>query len=398
MEDSPITVGPFAEAAMTLHHYGLAPIPCATDCDGKVPGILWGRWRRRPGVKAIQGFVGRFPTSNIGIVTGLSGVTIVDVDDPDIVPAMIDRFGETPLHIQTPSGGVHLWFGSSGEGCSDLRRVGLPVDIKGLGGFVVTPPSVRPSGPHAGRPYALKQGTWDDLGRLPKLKPGSLADLRALATRVPTKGKVQEGRRNASIFRKLLRHVPCCDTFDDLLDKARGLNEECEPVLPDAEVAKIAASAWTYQQDGRNWVGQESRAVVAQSEWATLAAYPRGPDAHMLLTMLRLRHSNRSNFVASPKAMASHKLIAGWGHDKYRSALRLLTDLRFLAVVQDGGHGPHDPRLFRFADAAPFQERSRQGAAGGGCTVIIGSRNPTQAEPSMGAATAKQARAGSPTR
>src|SRR5437588_8913304 len=99
--------------------------------------------------------------ANIGIGCDLSNVFIVDNDDPTVVHAMIERFGDTPLKTSTPSGGVHLWYRGAGEGCSNLRREGLEVDLKGVGGFVVIPPSIRPTGPYAGYAYDFLQGSWD---------------------------------------------------------------------------------------------------------------------------------------------------------------------------------------------------------------------------------------------
>ena len=70
---------------------------------------------------------------------------------------MIERFGDTPLKTRTPSGGCHLWYRHNGEpgGLSPH----IPVQLKAAGGFVVVPPSVRPSGPHADRLYEFVEGT-----------------------------------------------------------------------------------------------------------------------------------------------------------------------------------------------------------------------------------------------
>src|SRR5689334_19390554 len=168
--------GPFGQAALELHGFGLAVIPVGGD-DGKVPLVRWASWTRRLGSDVITKLAAphRFGRANIGILTGLSGVTVVDCDDLDAVPAMIERCGDTPLKTRTPSGGVHLWYRSAGERCADLRPEGWAVDVKGIGGFVVVPPSVRPSGAHAGKAYEFIEGTWADLPTLPTVIPGSLS-------------------------------------------------------------------------------------------------------------------------------------------------------------------------------------------------------------------------------
>jgi hypothetical protein len=41
--------------------------------------------------------IGAWPTANIGILTGLSQVTVVDVDGPtELAVSMVERFGDTP--------------------------------------------------------------------------------------------------------------------------------------------------------------------------------------------------------------------------------------------------------------------------------------------------------------
>src|SRR5215203_6771818 len=109
---------------------------------------------------------------------------------------MLERFGETPLQTRTPSGGAHLWYRSSGEGCSNLHNEDLAVDIKGIGGQVVVPPSIRPSGVHAGRAYEFLAGSWDDLAGLPKIRPGSLPGRDAGPVRLRA---VKDGHRGTTL-------------------------------------------------------------------------------------------------------------------------------------------------------------------------------------------------------
>ena len=88
--------GPFAEAALDVHQYGLAVIPVGGEA-GKTPLVKWakrGRPRRRD---FPQKLIKRFGTANIGVITQLSGVTIVDVDDSALVDTMVRRCGNTPL-------------------------------------------------------------------------------------------------------------------------------------------------------------------------------------------------------------------------------------------------------------------------------------------------------------
>jgi len=362
------SLGPFATAALQLHAHGLAPIPCSANDDGKVPGVRWKGWKAAPGPDALRQLVLRFTEENIGIATGLSRLSVVDIDDARLVGDMIRRFGSTPLSVETPSGGIHLYYQAAGERCMNLRKPeGLPVDIKALGGFVVVPPSVRPTGPHAGKLYHFLSGTWDDISRLPTLKPGSLpcpANAPGDKQRGPRPTPIPDGRRHDELFRHALKHARACDDFDVLLDKLRWVNESCVPLLPDADVIRTARSAWQYEQEGRNFSGRGRRVFVTQAEINALAARPGGSDAMMLHVFLRTQHFDRPSFAASPPAMARAGLIAGWTHHRYRAALDQLVDVGMLAVVRAGGRGPHDPKLFCFADPA-LQAEARQAAAGG---------------------------------
>jgi hypothetical protein len=139
--------GPFAAVALELLQHRLAVIPLGGD-DGKAPLVKWQRWRHPPGRDAIATLTAKHPGAIIGVLPGLSGLTVVDVDDPALVDAMLERCGATPLISATPNGGVHLWYRHAGECTGDhLRRLeGLDVDIKAAGGMVVVPPSITPAG------------------------------------------------------------------------------------------------------------------------------------------------------------------------------------------------------------------------------------------------------------
>ena len=204
--------GAFAAEALNLHALGLAPIPCSANDDGKTPAIATKRWTRRPGANRLRQLVLRFPEANVGILTGLSRIFVVDIDQAHLAEDMIRRFGATPLMVETPSGGIHLYYRASGERCGDLRRTEqLPVDLKGIGGFIVVPPSVRPAGEHAGKLYRIVEGTWEDVARLPTIKPGSLPAPATAQQGRPD--RIQDGVRHNELFRHGLREVKACDTL-----------------------------------------------------------------------------------------------------------------------------------------------------------------------------------------
>jgi DNA-binding XRE family transcriptional regulator len=342
-------LGAFARAAEILWRAGLVPIPVGGE-DGKKPLVTsFTKWKRRPGLSAIKKWIIKYPGTNVGVVTGpLSGVCVVDIDSavPLVQQQMVERFGNTPLKTQTPRGGCHLWYRHNGEASADFSPH-ISVQVKSAGGFVVVPPSLRPSGPHAGCSYEFVEGTLEDLARLPPLRPGSIDRATVTATNPARLRAVKEGWRNNSLFRHLKDHAPYCDDREALLDVGMTFGQhDCDPALPSAEIIKTVNSVWQMKEEGRLWAkGAEPRVVVPATAIDTL-----GADALKLLLKLQLSNFDRRQFALVPKAMAEAKTIPGWSHHKYRAAREELLHAVYLKMVHKGGSRPGDPSLFAFSN------------------------------------------------
>lgn len=85
---------------------------------------------------------------NIGIATGPSGLTVLDIDvknDKDGFSTLVEKDYETPstFSVETPSGGMHHYYL---RGDQDLRntasKFGDGLDTRAMGGYVVGPSSV----------------------------------------------------------------------------------------------------------------------------------------------------------------------------------------------------------------------------------------------------------------
>jgi hypothetical protein len=340
--------GPFAKAAEPLWHAGLAPIPVGGE-DGKKPLVThFTKWKRRPPIDTIRKWIDRFADANVGVVTGsLSGVTVVDIDSAElsVQDTITKRFGDSPLRTRTPSGGCHLWFRHNGEASADLTPH-MPVQIKAAGGFVVVPPSVRPSGLHAGRSYEFIQGTLTDLAGLPCLRKEGIDRVDVAADNTKRLRAVKEGRRNNSLFRYLKDHAPHCDDYETLLDVGMTFGQhDCDPPLPSAEIIKTVNSIWKMREEERLWSkGAESRVVVPKTVVDTLSS-----DALKLYLKLQFSHFDRDQFALSPRAMAKAQVISGWSHQRYRAARDELLEKGHLKMFHEGGSRPRDPSLFGFA-------------------------------------------------
>ena len=167
-----------------------------------------------------------------------SDITALDIDSQDeaILADALTYHGDTPFIVRT-GGGYHAYYGYAGERRLIRPYHDKPVDILG-GGYVVAPPSVARKGT-----YQIISGSLDDLVNLPHIH----AVLDGLRSDV----RVEEGRRNNTIFRFALEQTRHCNSFEALLDVMKTKNMDCEPQLSDDVLVSSAKSAWRYEQEGR---------------------------------------------------------------------------------------------------------------------------------------------------
>ena len=94
----------------------------------------------------------RWPRCNVGISTGPSGLAVVDLDGPAGVQQWQELIGARPTPrthtVRTPSGGAHLYYAAHPTRPlrSTVRELAPDIDTRGIGGYVVAPPSIRRDG------------------------------------------------------------------------------------------------------------------------------------------------------------------------------------------------------------------------------------------------------------
>lgn len=357
--------GAFVASALDLYDHGLCPVPTGGD-DGNQPLIRWGRWRSRPKRSFFEALAGepRFANANVGILTGLSRVTVIDIDaDPEVCRPLESLCGATPLVTRTPSGGAHWWYRSAGEPCRNLRGLGYPADVKGIGGLIIVPPSVRPTGPHAGHAYVVEVGDWGVLRDLPPLRAdaqhrfGLIVSPTQAGERgdhsVSHKTVIRPGGRNIQLFNRLRPIARAVDSKEELLEEAAAFNRmECDPPLPDSEVARCAASVWRYQQEGRNYTGAASdfHATPELRAVMDLIADPNAIALYLYLCCLHPREmATGQPFAIAVRAMAAAKTVPGLGERALRLARDHILKVGLLVQVHRGGAFAGDPALFAFA-------------------------------------------------
>ena len=103
-------------------------------------------------------FTNKFRGAGVGIATGRAGnrqFFVLDIDDKngkrgsDTLADLEAEHGKLPdtVTVLTPTGGRHLYFTTSVEIRNDAgKRLGEGLDIRGVGGYVVAPPSKHENG------------------------------------------------------------------------------------------------------------------------------------------------------------------------------------------------------------------------------------------------------------
>lgn len=174
----------------------IAAMRCASAGIPIFPAIVvrntnTGRWDKRPALKGwrdlactdvdqIARWWREHPDSVPGIELGRAGLVVIDADrhgGPDGVAALSDliaKNGRLPPHplVYTPGNGEHRVFRQPPGNAIGNRTGRLPagIDVRGSGGWIVAPGSVRPDG-HRWEPAIDRPTLWDGAAKLSFLPP-----------------------------------------------------------------------------------------------------------------------------------------------------------------------------------------------------------------------------------
>lgn len=128
-----------AQAAAWYASQGWPVFPL--KANSKVPATRNGFYDATTNVERIRRYWEMFPQCNIGLATGHM-FDVVDIDTPVNVAALSELLAANETYygqVATASGGLHLYAKPSGRG--NLARWHSGVDYRGVGGYVVAPPS-----------------------------------------------------------------------------------------------------------------------------------------------------------------------------------------------------------------------------------------------------------------
>src|SRR6516164_4971511 len=188
--------------ALELAHAGIPIFPAriTTRFNSWEKSPLVKRWQEAATTDEIQvrSWWKQFPVAVPGIELGRAGLVVIDpdrhgkaVDGVEAFAQLATDIGGLPVHptTDTPSGHHHIFRQNGGEPLGNSPG-GLPrsVDVRGNGGWIVGPGSVRSDGavyrPHAGTPSLTQAYKVDTIPALP-------AALDAII-RQPDPGRVRE--------------------------------------------------------------------------------------------------------------------------------------------------------------------------------------------------------------
>jgi hypothetical protein len=244
-------------------------LPCVER--GKAPLIQdWPRQASRD-ADAIREWARKYKGCNWGVLCGSdSGVWVIDVDgEPGSASlrSVAEQHGSDWTRTLTAKTGtgLHLYFHHPTGGVirNSVGKLGVGLDVRGAGGYVICPPSTHPSG--------VRYEWSSPVGGLaPASAPAWLLEMVTTAARPIVRtneiGILREGCRNDTLFRDgcYLRRKGWGRTAIEIELLMQNLRR-CRPPLPDDEVRTVAASAASYPVGGPDPLETAWLAIQAES-------------------------------------------------------------------------------------------------------------------------------------
>lgn len=237
--------------ALALAEKNWRVFPCMPR--DKVPATPHGCKDATAGSELIRQWWAQNPEFNLAVATGRpSGVFVIDIDGLDAeaeLRKLEAEHGPLPATVEsvTPRG-RHLYFRMPDVLVrNSASQVAPGIDVRGDGGYALTPPSVHPSG----RRYAWSADSADAIAAAPAwlIQKVTAPTNGASAATPPSVWRelvhdgVGEGARDCTVTR--LAGYLMCRLVDPIvtLELLQAWNSaRCSPPLPEASVARIVNS------------------------------------------------------------------------------------------------------------------------------------------------------------
>src|SRR5262249_8014241 len=131
-------------------------------------------------------------------------------------------------------------------------------------------------------------------------------------------------------------------SLEGMMEIARNANQLFKEPMTDAEVVKIATSAWQHDAAGLNFF---TRPRVMLNHDVVDALTAANSDAVALLVVLERYHGGNNRFVLANEMAAK----MGWGLSRWRAARDALIASGQIKCLHPGGRGPNDPPIYGWA-------------------------------------------------
>jgi hypothetical protein len=207
----------------------------------------------------------------------------------------------------------------------------LPIDLLGAGLAIAPPSRVVSKGQ-----YQIIQGHLDDLDRLPIMRE---LDARLYANASGPRPQKQGEGRNNDLWKRAMREAHHVDDYEQLLDRVETLNQEYVEPMQQAEVTKIAKSAWGYTERGENRFVQYGVWFATPEANELIETAPR---EFILLSYLRANNGPDSTFMVANGLAEKF----GWKRHTLAAARESLIGRGYLKPVRQASQ--HMPGLYRW--------------------------------------------------
>lgn len=258
---------------------------------------------------------------NLGIRTGAeSGLLVLDVDGTEGIAALHELTGSVfPQTVAATTGrarSYHIYFRHPGFPVrNSAGKLGVGLDLRGDGGYVVAPPSRHATG----RAYAWLKGRAPGEMELAPAPDWLLARIAPQEPRTAPREAVEtpipEGQRNSTLaaMAGAMRRRGASPASLEAALLTENANR-CRPPLPEAEVRKIAASVGRYEpampvvSPASTKPTKSTQEAPDADDEATLAAVPDYPVAVLPAPVRELAAAGARTGI--PPALAAGAALA----------------------------------------------------------------------------------------
>ena len=267
------------------------------------------------------------PGALIGVPTGqASGLFVVDLDTDKVTGRALGEATLAALGLShlltgpgalTPSGGRHLYFCARGRAVglgSTAKRLGLGIDTRGDGGYVIAPGSTAPAGAYVACNGGMSPATLPPLPQalVEALQRPSKAEATAFSVDTGASLGFPDELAGVAELEAILSHIPPDCGYDDWLAVLMGLHDHFNGSGAGLDVADTwsakgakyhpgdVAEKWSGFKSGGG-TGWGSVCDLARQNGADLSAIARDHRKNADLPALKVKPSAQKNALYKAK-------------------------------------------------------------------------------------------------